>query len=188
MRASLRPLFWTAAVATVLALPAPARAQHSLDPVQVSARAAEADRLDSLATVYEETGSMRKWGKAAGLREKAAALRGPADPRAFASLQTAAFVRHALRQRDAALGIMERAAEQALAHGDVFNAASAYTNVAFMASELRDVDRARLYAEKGSMLTRSPLLSAPQREWLQQRLAMGQPAMTRTFASAPTAP
>ncbi|GLC28407.1 hypothetical protein [Roseisolibacter agri] len=187
MRASTRPLFWTAAVVTALALPAGARAQQPLAPIQVSARTAEADRLDERAVAYEETGSRRKWAKAAGLREKAASLRAPEDPQAFRSLQTAAYVRHALKQPGMALSLMQRAADQALARGDVFNAASAYADVAAIAQELRDNDRARASVEKSALLTRSPLLSAPDREWLQHRLA--QTTMTLpVVASAPTQP
>lgn len=187
MRVSLRPLFWTAAVATTFALPAAARAQQPRDPIQVLARASEADRLDSVAIAYEGSNSRRLWAKAAGLREKAAELRAPNDPRAFKELETAAFVRHALKQRPAALALMERAADGALARGDVFNAAAAYVNVAFMAAELRDADRVRLYAEKGALLASSPLLSAPERQWLQQRVAQGAATAT-TLASAPELP
>ncbi|MGZ8379598.1 MAG: hypothetical protein ACXW0Z_20420 [Gemmatirosa sp.] len=187
MRASLRPLLWTAAVATTLALPSAVRAQQPRDPIQVLARSNEADRLDSLAVVLEESNSRRLWGKAAALREKAAGMRAPSDPLAFKGLETAALVRHALEQRPAALALMERAADRALARGDVFNAASAYANVAFMASELRDIDRVRLYAEKSALLATSPLLSAPERAWLQERVAQGASG-TRAFAVAPKLP
>lgn len=189
MRASIRPLLWSAAVAATLALPAAARAQQPLDPIQVSARTVEADRLDARAAAYEESGSWRKWGKAAGLREKAAGLRPAGDPRAFKSLQTAAYVRHALRQRTNALALMERAADQALASGDVFNAAAAYADVASIAQELRDADRVRLYAEKTALLARSPLLNASDRDWLRQRLATGTLGTSRALAvAAPTPP
>ena len=190
MRATSRSLFWTAAVVTALALPDVARAQQPLDPIQVSPRTVEADRLDARAVEYEATGSRRKWAKAARLREKAAGLRGAEDPLAFKSLQTAAYVRHALQQRPAALTLMERAAEQALARGDVFNAASAYADVAWIASELGDGDRMRQFAGKSALLTRSPLLSAPDRELLQRRLAQGTLGTlgTGVVASLPTQP
>ena len=189
MRASIRPLIWSVAVATTLALPTVARAQQPLDPIQVSARTVEADKLDARAAAYEESGSWRKWGKAAGLREKAAGLRTPGDARAFKSLQTAAYVRHALKQRASALSLMERAADQALASGDVFNAAAGYADVASIAQELRDGDRVRRYAEKSALLTRSPLLNAADRQWLQHRLAMGTLDTSRALAVAtPTQP
>ena len=171
MRPATRPLFWTAAVVTVLALPTASRAQQPLDPVQVSARTTEADRLDAQAAAYEETGSRRAWSKAAGLREKAAGLRTPEDPRAAKSLETAALIRHALNQRSEAIGLMRRAGDHAIARGDVYRAATAYVNVAFLAAEMRDAERMREYAAKGSLLMHSPLLSAPQRESLQRSLA-----------------
>ncbi|MGZ8377398.1 MAG: hypothetical protein ACXW0Z_09160 [Gemmatirosa sp.] len=187
MRTSRRPLCRALALLSTLALPAAVGAQQPRDPIQVLARSNEADRLDSLAVVYEESNSRRLWGKAAALREKAAGMRAPSDPRAFKDLEIAALVQHALEQRPAALALMERAADGALARGDVFNAASAYVNVAFLAHELRDVDRVRLYAEKSALLATSPLLSAPQREWLQQLVAQGASG-TRAFAVAPKLP
>lgn len=190
MRATSRSLFWTAAVVTALALPAAGRAQQPLDPIQVSARTLEADRLDARAAEYEATGSRRKWAKAAALREKAAGLRAADDSLAFKSLQTAAYVRHALKQRPAALTLMERAAEQALARGDVFNAASAYVDVAWLAHELGDGERTRQFVGKGALLARSPLLRAPDRELLQRRLAQGAPGPVGAgvLATLPTQP
>lgn len=187
MRANRRPLFWTAAVALTLALPATARAQQPLDPVKVSARTAEAERLDARAALLESSNARRDWGRAAGLREKAAGLRSAADPLAFKSLQTAALIRHALNQRTDALHLMRRAADQALARGDVFNAAAAYANAAFLAAELRDADRAQASMEQSLLLAQSPLLTAPQREWLLQRVGQGG-AATRALAVAPALP
>jgi hypothetical protein len=171
MRAITRPTLWTVALATALALPGAARAQQPLEPVQVSARTTAADKLDARAVTYEESNRRRDWGKAAGLREKAASMRAPEDPRGFKSLQVAAFLRHALDQRPAAVSLMQRAGDQAMARGDVFNAASSYVNVAFIAAEMRDVDRMREYAAKGALLMHSPLLSGSQRETLQRSLA-----------------
>ncbi|MDF1504238.1 hypothetical protein [Roseisolibacter sp. H3M3-2] len=171
MRATLRPFLGTAALAAALALPAAAGAQQPLDPVKVSARSAQADKLDARAAELQATNSRWQWRRSAELRERAAELRPATDVRAFESLQTAALVRHALAERGAAIVLMERAAERAMARGDVFNAATAYANLAFMTSEVRDVDRAREFVEKSTLLASSPLLSAPQREWLQTRLA-----------------
>jgi hypothetical protein len=171
MRLTARHLCWSAAVATALALPAATRAQQPLDPIQVSARTAEADRLDARAQDYETSGSRRKWGKAAGLRERAADLRAPEDPRGFSSLQMAAFLRHAISQREAALGLMQRAGDQAIARGDVYNAARAYVDAAYIANEMRDVEDVRAFIAKGTLLMHSPLLSDPQREQLRRGLA-----------------
>jgi hypothetical protein len=189
MRASTRPVFWTAIVVTALTLPAAARGQQPLDPIQVSVRASEADKLEARADAYVESGSWRDLGKAAGLREKAASLRAPADPRGFTSLHMAALLRHAMKQRPAAIGLMQRAAEQAMARGDVFNAATAYVNTAFIAVELRDQDLARRSAEKGALLLHSPLLTDTQRLMLQRNLAQMQtPERALAAATVPAAP
>ena len=189
MRASTRPLFWTAAVVTALTLPAAARGQQPLDPIQVSVRATEADKLEARANAYMESGSWRDLGKAAGLREKAASLRAPEDPRGFASLQMAALLRHALKQRPAAVGLMQRAADQAMARGDVYNAATAYVNTAFIAIEMRDGDLARRSVEKSALLMHSPLLTDTQRQTLQRNLAQAQsPERALAAVTVPTAP
>lgn len=171
MRATIRPLCWTTAVVMILTVPAAARAQQPLDPVQVSARTTQADKLDARAAAHEATGSRREWAKAAALRERAARLRAPEDPRGFRSLQAAALVRHALREHPAAIALMERAADGALARGDVFNAATAYVDVAYLAAETGDAERVRQFVTKGSLLMHSPLLSAPDRDVLRRSLA-----------------
>ena len=189
MRASTRPLFWTAAVVTALVLPAAARGQQPLDPIQVSVRATEADKLEARADGYLESGKWRDLGKAASLREKAASMRAPEDPRGFVSLQMASLLRHAMKQRPAAVGLMQRAADQAMARGDVFNAATAYVNVAFMAVELRDGDLARRSIERGTLLMHSPLLTATQRQALQGSLAQaGNPERALAAITLPTLP
>jgi hypothetical protein len=189
MRASTRPLFWTALVVTALTLPAAARGQQALDPIQVSVRASEADKLEARADALLQSGSWRDLGKAAGLREKAASLRAPTDPRAFTSLQMAALLRHAMKQRPAAVGLMQQAAEHAMARGDVFNAATAYVNTAFIAVELRDIDLARRSVEKGTLLLHSPLLTETQRLTLQRNLAqVHTPERALAAATVPAAP
>jgi hypothetical protein len=187
MRASLRPLFWSAAVATSLALPAAAFAQQPLDPVKVSARTAQADKLDERAAELQAANEKSQWRRSAELRVRAAELRAPDDVRAFESLQTAALVRHALAERKVAIALMERAAEHAISRGDVFNAASAYANLAFMNAELNDGVRAREFVERTTLLAASPLLSPPQRQWLQVRVAENASG-TRTLAVAPAIP
>ena len=183
MRASTRPLFWTAAVVTALTLPAAARGQQPLDPIQVSVRATEADKLEARADDYLQSGKWRDLGRAAKLREKAASMRAPEDPRGFTSFQMASLLRHAMKQRPAAVGLMQRAADQAMARGDVYNAATAYVNVAFMAVELRDVDLARRSIERGTLLMHSPLLTETQRRSLQGSLAQAG-SLERALAAA----
>jgi hypothetical protein len=141
MRTSLRPLFWSAAVATALVLPAAASAQQPLGAVTVSARSARADDLDARAAELQAGNSRWQWRRSAELREQAAGLRSPSDPRAFESLHSAALVRHVLGDRGRAIALMERAADQALARGDVFSAASSFSTLAYMSAEARDAQR-----------------------------------------------
>jgi len=190
-RITSRPLCRTAAVlataASVVALPALARAQRPLDPVQavpVTALATRADSLDARAAAYEQASSVRRWREAARLRERAAGLRAPDDPAGFTSLARAAALRHGIGQPLAAGDLMERAGDQAIARGDVVNASWAYMNAGFVAAELRDPARAREFFTKGMLLMRSPLLSTPQREWLQGHVA---PAASRLGAEVAAA-
>jgi hypothetical protein len=189
MRASLRPLFWSAAVATALALPAAASAQQPLGAVTVSARSARADDLDARAAELQAGNSRWQWRRSAELREQAAGLRSPSDPRAFEALHSAALVRHVLGDRGRAIALMERAADQALARGDVFSAASSFSTLAYMSAEARDAQRSREFAGRSLLLAESPLLSAQQRASLQAQLAQGTPpAAGAALAVVPTLP
>jgi len=182
-----RPLWSVAAAAVVaLGLPATAWAQQPIDPVQVVASNSRADQLDARAAAYEQSGDGRLIGKAAGLREKAAGLRAPSDPRGFTSLRTAAHLRYGKGQKLAAGDLMERAADQAFARGDVYNAAEAYILAAIVNSELRDANplRVRALVERGTLLMTSPLLSMPQREELRGRIAQVAPRVAGEVAVA----
>lgn len=176
------PLWAVGALATALALPSAARAQQPLTPVQVTVEATgRADALDARAEAYEAAN--RHLGRAASLREQAAQLRAPEDPRGFRSLWRAAHLRYYGGQPRAAVGLMERAADQAVARGDVANAATAYIDAAYIATELRDPMRVREFLTKGTLLMHSPLLSAPEREALRGRVAETAP-LVRDVAAA----
>ena len=171
MRPTTRALLSTSAVLAALAVPAAARAQqqpHKL--AEVSARLTRADLLDARAEAYEQSGRTRHFGRAARLREQAAGLRAPEDSAAFSSLRKAANLRYGRGEYAAARGLMERAGDQALARGDVYNAASAYADVASLAVETRDPERVRAFVAKSTLLMRSPLLSPSQQNVLQTRI------------------
>ena len=171
MRPTFRCASRTIAAALVLALPGVVRAQQPLAPVQISEPLTKADRLDARAAAYEQSGSLRHFGRAAGLRERAAGMRAPHDPRGFASLEQAAFDRHSIGELAAARDLMARAADQAIARGDVYRAATAYVNVAYIAAQMRDGPRVRQFVERGTLLMHSPLLSVPEREALRRSVA-----------------
>jgi hypothetical protein len=171
MRPTTRALLSTSAVLAALVVPAVARAQqqpHKLP--EVSARPTRADLLDARAAEYEQSGRLRHFGKAARLREQAASLRAPEDPAAFTSLRMAANLRYGRGEYATARELMERAGEQALARGDVYNAAAAYVDVASLAAETRDPERVRTFVAKSTLLMRSPLLSPSQQGALQMRI------------------
>lgn len=179
---------WSVAAAAVIALgfPAAASAQQRIDPVRVVVSNTRADELDARATAYEQSGDTRLVGKAAGMREKAAELRAPDDPRGFTSLRTAAHLRYGRGQKLAASSLMERAADHASGRGDVYNAAEAYILAAIVNSELRSADpvHVRALVDRGTLLMTSPLLSAPQRESLRGRIAQLAPRTDAEVAVA----
>jgi hypothetical protein len=182
-----RLLLGSAAIAALgaLALPSVAGAQQPLTPVWVTTTNTAADRLDGQAAAYEANGDLRRLGKAARLRERAAALRTPDDPAAFASLRRAAYIRYGLGHTRQAGYLMERAGDQAIARGDVYNAASAYIDAAYVAANLRDAERVRHFVNRGTLLMHSPLLTAPQRDHLAGRVAMGAARVGLDVASNP---
>jgi hypothetical protein len=139
--------------------------------VRVTATNTAADRLDMRAVAYEQGGDVRRFGKAARLRERAAGLRAPDDPAGFKSLRMAAILPHELGHLRHAGYLMERAADQAIARGDVFTAASAYIDAAYIAAGQRDGARARDLVGRGTLLLHSPLLSEQQRGLLGTRVA-----------------
>ena len=174
--AATRYLSWAAvALVSTVGLPAAARAQQPLEPVRVTVIATEADTLEARAHAYSarwnDVRDKRTLRKAAALHERAAELRAPEDGRAFTNLQSAAILRYDAGQRAAAADLMERAADQAMARGDVLNAAGAYLDAAIVAIELRQGDRVREFARRGSLLMHSPLISPAQRGELFLRVA-----------------
>ena len=186
MRPTLRHVWWTIGAGLVLASPAAVGAQQPLAPVQISEPLTKADRLDARAAAYEQSGSLRHWGRAASLRERAAGMRAAHDPRGSASLEQAAFDRHAIGERAAARDLMARAAEQAIARGDVYRAARAYVNVAYIAAEMRDGPRVRQFVERGTLLMHSPQLSGSEREALRRGVAaVSAPGLTVAQLATP---
>jgi hypothetical protein len=183
-RTTFRLLLATAAV-TALGLPAGARAQQKLDPVRIAAIAQRADQLDAQAAIHEQSGLPWRYSKAARLREQAASLRTPDDPARFTSTRQAAFLRSYVGQTEAAGSLMERAGNQALARGDVFNAATAYIDVAYLAARANDATRLQEFVEKGTLLMRSPLLTPTQHESLRTMVAQATSAPRQVAAASP---
>jgi hypothetical protein len=171
MSTHTRHLLSTATIAmALLALPPAARAQ-TLQPIKVTEHALRADELDREAESYELT-DMSKWRKAARLRREAAELRTADDPKGALSLYWAARDHYYTGDERGGRELMVQSAERALSVGDVVHAATAYTEAAYIASELHDVPSAREYATKARLLALSPMLTDAQREQIRANLAI----------------
>jgi hypothetical protein len=165
-----RRLLLTASTAiAALSVPALARAQM-LEPIRVTETRVRAEKLDSEAQAFEEN-DWSKLKKAAQLREDAAALRIAEDPAGVVSLYWAARDRYYSGDRRAARVLMEQTADRAIAMGDVLNAATAYTEAAYICADLKDGERMRAFAAKARLLSHSPMLTEDQRQQLLTRLA-----------------
>jgi hypothetical protein len=167
-----RHLLSTATILMALvAPPAGAQVRTPLEPINVTARGQRAAALDREAAGYEQS-DMSKWRKAAGLRKLAATLRPAEDPKGAASLFAAAHDRYYSGDEAGGRVLMARSAERALAIGDVVQAATAFTEAAYIASGLRDYPRAREYARRARLLAYSPMLSDAQRSQLRSSLVL----------------
>jgi hypothetical protein len=160
----------TAAIA-IVAFPAGSYAQQPLEPIKVTESRLRAEQLDREAESYEKS-DMAKWRKAAFLRSEAASLRAADDPKGAMSLYWAARDRYYIGEVATGRDLMEQSADRALAIGDVVHAATAYTEAAYIAAELRQFDRAREYAGKAKLLAHSPMLSDDQRARLRSNLGV----------------
>jgi len=157
-------------------------AQQTLEPVRVTANAA-ADKLhDEAMAMPTET---RLANKMAKLHERSAALRDEGDPQAATCLRSAAFLRYYSGGRQASANLMERAAERSANIGDVARAADSYVDAAYIAQELKEVDRARAFAHKAVLLANSPLLTDTQRASIRSRI--GEPAMVALLGTTEVA-
>ena len=166
---SRRLLLTASAALAAFVLPDAARAQ-TLEPIRVTESRLKADKLDAEARHFEEN-DWRQLRKAAELREEAAELRTADDPKGTVSLYWAARDRYYSGNPKAARVLMEQAADRAIAVGDVLNAATAYTEAAYIAADIKDVEKMRALAAKARLLANSPVLTADQRYQLRTRLA-----------------
>jgi hypothetical protein len=170
MYAHSRQLLCSAtAMMALVALPASAQVQTARQPITVTEHVLRADRLDQEAEEYERN-DMALWRKAASLREEAAALRATDDPKGSLSLFWAARDHYYTGDEAGGRELMVRSAERALAMGDIVQAATSFTEAAYIAAELRDLVSAREYVAKARLLVHSPMLTEVQREQLRANL------------------
>jgi len=113
----------------------------------------------------------KRYAEAARLYQRAADQRAPGDRVRVEDLTMAA--RLTFYDGDAAKAriLMERAADEALAAGDVINAAHAYVDAAFLAQDARESERVADLLGRARMLAGSPLLAQQERDSILARVA-----------------
>jgi hypothetical protein len=165
MKATLaRRLSLAGVLLATVGLPGVAPAQYHL-PTLVSS--AKADSLHEAAIATEAAG---RWRDAASLYRRSAQLRAPEDPLGFQCLTEAAALAYALGDRSTARADMTRAAEHALARGELRVAALAYLDAAWIAQEQKKARQVWELGHRAEMLADSPLLGAPDRAVILQRI------------------
>ncbi len=112
----------------------------------------------------------KRWRKAMQLLEKSAELRPADDPGAYRCLMYAGRLGAAVGDYAGARMALTKAAEHALARGEITDAATAYIDAAHAAGLEGQPKLAKEMLERASLLSRSPLLSAAARSALEYRL------------------
>ena len=152
------------ALLAILALPPAASAQYQLPTLTSAARA------DSLHEAAAALVTAHRWGDAARLHRRSAALRDPEDPLGFRCLKEAAELEYATGDRGSARSDMTAAAGHALARGDLRVAALAYLDAAWIAQEQNDPRKVWELGRRAEMLADSPLLGAKDRAAILTRI------------------
>jgi hypothetical protein len=133
-------------------------------PAEAARRAAE------LHQQAMDAGSVGKWRRAAALHKRAAALHSAEDPRGARCLELAANFAYYGGDRPSARVLLETAADQALARGDLATAADAYLKAGLVARDLGDRPGEAAHARRAKLLAASPLLSEAQRAGITARI------------------
>ena len=134
-------------------------------PVPASVRAAE---LHTRAVELHADPS--RAFEAARLHIAAAQLRTPSDPEGVHDLALAAHMYSYAKRPLEAKRTMERAAERALAMGDVLRAAQAYVDATFMADIQQNRVEVTRLGRRALLLAGSPLLDSQQQSAITRRL------------------
>src|SRR5262245_7111150 len=120
-----------------------------------------ADRLDDRAKLTEKT----------RLYEQAGHLLPPHDPRAASALRSAALGQHELGNSARALELLEAAALRATGRGNPTEAADAYVTALFIALDARATVDARRFMDRALEQTKSPAMSAVDRQRILHRIS-----------------
>ena len=156
-------------VLVAIALAAPAAHAQVRDPILITAAAANS-RADTLEARLETLlGTPDTWREAAKLQRRAAELRGD-DPRATKSWSRAGWFYAGTRDYGLARQMHERAAQHAMAGGDVERAAQCLIDAALVALEDQRTDLVPRFVQRTRRLADSPLLTAAQRSTIIERV------------------
>ena len=151
-------LFLSAAVMASLSLPPAIAAQYRLPTIVATG---SADSLHAAAvTLSRQAG---RWGDAARLHHRSAMLRSADDSLGFRCLRVSAHLSYSDHDLSSARSSMTEAAAQALARGDLVNAAHSYADAAWVAHEQRRKGEVWKLGRQAEVLAGSPLLTREQR-------------------------
>ena len=162
-----------------LGLPVAASAQYQLPTLTSTAKA------DSLHEAAVALVAAHRWGDAARLHRRSAVLRDADDPLGFRCLKEAAALEYATGDRSAARTDMAAAAAHALARGDLRAAALAYVDAAWIAQEQKNTRQVWELGHRAEMLADSPLLAAPDRAAILQRISRAPEAVQVAMRKEP---
>ena len=156
----------TAAMVLVAAagLPSAAAAQYRLPTIVSTVKA------DSLQEVAFELRTAGRYRDAARLYRRSAEFRAAEDSVGFRCLTEAAALAYTAGDRSGARTDMARAAERALARGDLRAAALAYLDAAWIAQEQKQQRQVWEFGHRAEILAASPLLSESDRGIILQRI------------------
>jgi hypothetical protein len=144
------------------------QAQGTFVSLDVPTRPEAADQMEREATDLLSDG--RGWRAAAALYMRAAELRGMDDLKSADNLRIAGYLQYYAGRHRIAVASLTEAGEAFLMLGDVEQAAEAFIDGAWVATQADMAAVAKALSERGSRLTRSPLLGTSERLSLVRRL------------------
>lgn len=160
-------------------LPGTTSAQYRLPTIVSDIRA------DSLHEAAAALVIAHRYRDAARLHRRSAQLRPADDPQGFNCLTEAAALAYAGRDRSTAREDMARAAEHALARGDLRAAALAYLDGAWIAQEQKNRREVWELGHRAEMLAASPLLASVDRAAIVRRISRVPETMRVAMRTAP---
>jgi hypothetical protein len=152
-------------------LPGAAAAQYRLPTIVSSVKA------DSLHEAAVQLTTAGRYRDAARLYRRSAEFRAAEDPLGAQCLTKAAALAYASGDRSGARSDMARAAERALARGDIRSAALSYLDAAWIAQEQEKPGQVWEFGHRAEILATSPLLSESDRGVILRRIERAPVAM-----------